>query len=219
MSVECNVCGVKAGYMVNDVLDKQLIEDWEIDALTAEYINRNQGEVCLRCGSNLRSRRLAEQIPGIGLVTSPSQMKTYSLLEINEAGQLHKYLEESPNYDQYVFAQHPDVRMEYLPYEDAYFDIVVHSDVLEHVQDPVAALAECRRVLTPAGRCVFTTPIVWDGRASRSREGLPPSYHGGMYLVTWEFGADFLEFPLSAGFSSVTVTGEYPASPVFVCVK
>jgi len=39
-------------------------------------------------------------------------------------------------------------------------DLIVHSDTLEHVDDPVAALTECRRIATPSGACCFTIPII-----------------------------------------------------------
>jgi len=62
-------------------------------------------------------------------------------------------------------------------YSDRSYDLVVHSDTLEHVPQPVVGLAECYRVLGPGGFCVFTVPAILD-RMTRSREGLPPSHHG-----------------------------------------
>lgn len=206
----CPVCGSERGCLERQILEDQLITDWEIDATVAAYLNRNQGECCRVCGCNLRSRTLSQYIPGFG---SSGQGP---LLEINEAGHLHPYLSAGTDY---TFAEYPDVRMEQLPYDDGMFATVVHSDTLEHIHDPVKGLAECRRVLRPGGVLVFTVPIVWDGRPSRSRDGMIDSYHGEIYLVAWEFGADFIRFPLDAGFTSVTVTGEYPSSPVFICEK
>lgn len=46
---------------------------------------------------------------------------------------------------------------ENLPCESASFDVVVCTQVLEHVDDPVAALAEIQRVLAPGGVVFLST--------------------------------------------------------------
>jgi 2-polyprenyl-6-hydroxyphenyl methylase / 3-demethylubiquinone-9 3-methyltransferase len=48
-------------------------------------------------------------------------------------------------------------RLERLPFADATFDAVVAADVLEHVPDLPAAVAELARVLHPGGSLVFDT--------------------------------------------------------------
>lgn len=84
----------------------------------------------------------------------------------------------------------------------------MHSDTLEHVDDPSAGLRECRRVLVAGGSLCFTIPIV-PGRLSRSRKGMSPSYHGteadSAYLVATEYGADFWVSVLGAGFSELRI--------------
>ncbi len=47
---------------------------------------------------------------------------------------------------------------EKLSHPDACFDVVVCSEVLEHVEDPHALLTEVARVLRPGGHAVFTFP-------------------------------------------------------------
>lgn len=47
---------------------------------------------------------------------------------------------------------------EKLPFPDKYFNVVILSDVLEHVRDDRQALAEARRVLTPDGIVIITVP-------------------------------------------------------------
>jgi SAM-dependent methyltransferase len=54
--------------------------------------------------------------------------------------------------------RHIDLRS--MPFEDASFDIVYASHVLEHVDDDAAAVREIRRVLGPGGVAVLPVPIV-----------------------------------------------------------
>jgi len=45
---------------------------------------------------------------------------------------------------------------EYLPFDDASFDLAIAWDVVEHVQNPALLLAELARVLRPGGRVLLT---------------------------------------------------------------
>ena len=68
-----------------------------------------------------------------------------------------------------------DVRLgdvdEPLPFPDASFGGVVLKDLLEHVRDPVALVAEVRRVLAPGGLVFASSPDaqrwVWDDYTHR----------------------------------------------------
>jgi SAM-dependent methyltransferase len=57
----------------------------------------------------------------------------------------------------------------HIPFENASFDVVVLTDVIEHLAQPQEALMEIRRVLTPEGVLILTTPKYrpdrkWDQR-------------------------------------------------------
>ena len=94
--------------------------------------------------------------------------------------------------------------MQALQFENEQFDLVVHSETLEHLHSYHQALSECHRVLKPGGFQVYSIPLI-KGRATRRRMQidangkpsplLPASYHGlgKDYRVVWEFGGDFLE--------------------------
>lgn len=45
-----------------------------------------------------------------------------------------------------------------LPFRDGAFDLVIASEVLEHLREPAAIVAESRRVLRPQGRLVVSVP-------------------------------------------------------------
>lgn len=53
-----------------------------------------------------------------------------------------------------------DVETMELPFEPGSFDVVLLGDVIEHLRDPVAALARLRPLLRPEGRLVLSTPNV-----------------------------------------------------------
>jgi ubiquinone/menaquinone biosynthesis C-methylase UbiE len=140
--------------------------------------------------------------------------RSLRVLEINEAGALSPHLATLPRY---ASARYPAVDMQALPFAARSFDLVVHADTLEHVPDPIAGLAECSRVLDAGGLCAFTVPLIV-GRMTRSREGLPPSFHGTAderrpYLVHWEFGADAWTYVMRAGFRECSAFAlEFPAT-------
>lgn len=45
-----------------------------------------------------------------------------------------------------------------IPFEDNHFDVIISSEVIEHVPEPVKAIQEFHRVLKPGGICVITIP-------------------------------------------------------------
>src|SRR5262245_36404062 len=59
-------------------------------------------------------------------------------------------------------ALRPDVAADVaaLPFRDGAFDAIKVTEVLEHVPDPAAALAECRRVLRARGHVVISAPFL-----------------------------------------------------------
>ena len=46
----------------------------------------------------------------------------------------------------------------HLPFDDATFDVLCSFDVIEHIPDVTAHMAEAARVLKPGGRYIFQTP-------------------------------------------------------------
>jgi len=144
------------------------------------------------------------------------------LLEINEAGNLHVFLNR---FRHYSFAEYPLVDIHNLPYYNDFFDCVVYSDTLEHVRETRVALQECWRVLKSGGILFYTIPIIYS-RLTRSREKLPNSYHGSQeesqgedYKVYTEYGADFWVEIIEAGFSEVTINTLKDQTTLAICAK
>ncbi|HWE11718.1 MAG TPA: class I SAM-dependent methyltransferase [Solirubrobacteraceae bacterium] len=48
-----------------------------------------------------------------------------------------------------------------IPLENASFDTILMSEVLEHLERPTQALTECHRLLRPGGKLILTTPFIW----------------------------------------------------------
>jgi SAM-dependent methyltransferase len=223
------VCGICGGTEFSDrrVLWPSLITEWQLAPVEVDYIDRQQGTTCNKCASNLRSIALANAIRAHFQTKSMLQEIVEreaftSVLEINEAGSLSPILRR---FSGYVLAEYPEVDIHCLPYGDVSFDLVVHSDTLEHVDNPVHALAECRRVLKPGGALCFTIPIIV-ARMSRNRAGLTTSHHGNPaapsddFAVRTEFGADAWTYLMEAGFSTVSIHAVgYPAATAFRALK
>jgi len=225
-ALTCGVCSA-AAFTDRPVLWPALISEWQLSPSEAAYVDRQQGTICNRCGANLRSIALANAIRAYlreqgALKDIAERRPPVSILEINQAGDLSPVLSR---FEGHVLALYPEVDIHRLPYPDGSFDLVVHSDTLEHVVNSVHALAECRRVLRPGGGLCFTVPIIV-GRLTRSRAGLPLSYHGGPgtrtddYAVRTEFGADAWTYVMEAGFTSVAIHAvAYPAATAFLALK
>jgi hypothetical protein len=215
----CPVCGAKE-FTEQNVLWEELVKEWELNDIEVEYINKQQGFSCSICNNNLRSMLLAETIcvafgsrETLCDFMSTRRARRLAILEINEAGGLTKFLRSSR---EHRLITYPESDMMALQLPDRTFDVVVHSDTVEHVEDPVRGLSECHRVLKPGGVLAYTVPVIVE-RLNRSRKGLPNSYHGSSagleYLVHTEFGADFWTLLPQAGFGSFSVrTMAYPAA-------
>lgn len=221
----CTCCGAK-DLVASKVLWQALIQEWRLAAYETAYIDRQQGLQCGRCGSNLRTMALALAISRcyghdgtFAQFIEKFRSRHLRVLEVNEAGHLTQFLSKLPGH---VMGRYPQLDMTCMPYPEGSYDLVVHSDTLEHVRHPVTALTECYRVLAPGGYCVFTIPVIVD-RMTLSREGLPLSYHGDSsqrsndFAVQTEYGCDAWKHLFLAGFKECRlVAAEFPSALAFV---
>ncbi|MEO5717275.1 MAG: methyltransferase domain-containing protein, partial [Chthoniobacterales bacterium] len=219
----CPVCG-GARFRQQTVLWPELIAEWQLAPEEVQYIDQQQGFACRDCGNNLRAMTLAAAItdavdhpgPLRELCRSDARFRDLRLLEINAAGELTSVFSLMPHHSLVAF---PEFDMQKMNLPDNSVEIIVHSDTLEHISDPLQALRECRRVLNQGGHLFYTVPVVV-ARLTRSRAGLPPSYHGTRaagavddYRVQTEYGADFWCELFAAGFRNVSLTSLlFPAS-------
>jgi SAM-dependent methyltransferase len=221
----CTCCGSR-NLVTKKVLWPALVLAWALSEYENQYIDRQQGLQCVACGSTLRTMALALAIcrcygheGTLAQFVRRFKARRLRVLEINEAGELTQFLTKLPKHR---LAKYPNVDMTHMPYTDYSYDLVVHSDTLEHVPQPVAGLTECYRILAPGGYCIFTIPVIVD-RMTRTRAGLPLSYHGHPeergedFAVQTEYGCDAWRHLVLAGFQeSRIVTPEFPSALAFV---
>jgi SAM-dependent methyltransferase len=115
-----------------------------------------------------------------------------------------------------------------LTYDSEVFDLVITSDVFEHIFEPETAFREIYRVLKPGGLHIFSLPINWPvPQTSVTRAHLkdreiehllPPVYHragdGSDSLVVTDWGLDLLTLLESIGFR----TQARRSMPLLLCL-
>ena len=200
---------------------------------------------CVWCRASARNRLMARTICRtyhgrcIAALVKDRALSFHELdvYEVQAAGPIHKRFKRLPRY---VCSEYWDdiapggsrdgVRcenLEMLTFSDESFDLIIHQSVLEHVENPDAALAECARVLRPDGRMVFEVPVcdyeVPTMRPlSRRRRSDEPLFHidalrpGGVLVVT-DFGLDVVDQMERLGFRVDVITEHYRDSLIAHC--
>ncbi len=211
--MKCFACGVNSKeWLYGEPIDKELAVAWNLSVGLKSLFNQREGTVCPSCGINSRAIGLAKGIAkyygdhkSFDSFVNWANSKRLSVAEINSCHQLHTQLKKIKGLTFAEFGNSKDSEdIQNLSYKDNSFDLIIHSETLEHVPDPYKAILECRRVIKEDGVIIFTIPIVWNKkslqRASIDKKKIvnlsPPAYHGFRkddYIVFWEFGGDFLK--------------------------
>lgn len=116
---------------------------------------------CPSCGCNDRERHLWLYLAFSRILEDVAQKRVLHVAP--EAGVEQRIRRLSPG--EYVagdlsprLPNHRRLNVEQLDFPDGYFDIIICNHVLEHVDNPDAALAEFNRCLAPGGHLVAQTP-------------------------------------------------------------
>ncbi len=163
-------------------------------------------------------RRFAEELPAERLpildfvAEVAAQMAPgTSVLDLGAGDAPYRELFKHTRYltTDWVQSDHPGARVadvvapaDALPVEDDSFALVLCTQVLEHVPEPSAVLAECFRVLEPGGRLALTVPLLWE------LHELPHDYYrytepGLRYLLGKAGFVDATVTPRSDSFSAI----------------
>jgi SAM-dependent methyltransferase len=170
-------------------------------------------QLCIRCRANLRYELLARY-----LRLSFPDLSGLDVLELDYGSPIRGILARARTYTRSFYRDNvapgtvrgdgavcQDITR--LTYADASLDLIVSSDVLEHVPDVGAAFRESARVLRPGGVHVFTVPpLAATSRRAKIENGrvvhiASPEYHSDPLdpagvLAFWDFGPDLAEkFP------------------------
>jgi SAM-dependent methyltransferase len=148
-----------------------------------------------------------------------SEFRRLRIFEPGTLGPFRRYLRDLDGYVQSSYAptdrraRWRGVRSEDLmdlSFDSETFDLVITSDIFEHVRRPDVGFAEVFRVLKPGGVHVFTIPGRWPlpphtvARVDVSGDDdvllLPAVHHNREHLVYNDFGLDLLELLDDVGF-------------------
>ncbi len=231
----CPSCNHKSIFLFSVVLKDHLlhiVSGWKsTDRYKARLLER-ENCLCSFCNANYRMRAHAASVLKLLGMASSAELITvlkndshfhvyetaaYNIFRANAFKKLLNY-EVSEYFEDAAFGSYVNgirnENLERLTFPDNTFDIVINSDVLEHVCDLGRALSEIRRVLKPGGFHVFTVPVdhelpqsverakIVDGRLNHLME---PIMHGDPMrregiLAFRDFGNDVLDYTSIDGF-------------------
>lgn len=206
MTGQCNICGWKG-----------------------EFLHPDQEREGLHCGNCASSARNRAVIHWLGRVIGEKDRPLHewqpnhslAILESSARGSYPMMLADKFDYFETEYdpakiaagappRQYADFQN--LSFADNTFDMVIASDVFEHVRDDAAGYREILRTLKPQGTLILTVPYAHQQertikRIDTSGEAdvpiLDPEYHGGGgHTITYRnYGRDLLTLLRQTGFS------------------
>lgn len=236
---ECNVCGIATAF--------------EIDS-----DNFRESMRCPECGASSRTRCLAEGLlrvlPDYAAATTIRELGSGELglriLDTDNFSAIRKFLKGRNFYATSAYLPNKkngqeigkgvwNVDLMNIPFDDETYDVILTSDVMEHVRRDEAAHKEILRCLKPSGKYIFTVPYVPAWRDTQVRVDttgdadiflMEKEFHGDPLskdgvLVYRIFGRQLLSDLKMAGFSDVKFENLYLpengiiAGGLWICTK
>ena len=209
----CTVCG-HTGYLRRE--ERSIRETYRCGGCGASLRYREQARLILKFFSRENSEHLAELV-------HESEFQNLKIYEPGLIGPFRNLFNKLPGYCNSYFwedVQPGEFRENIqcqdlinLTYEDNSFDLVLSSDIFEHVRKPFAGFQEINRVLKPGGFHIFSIPsqrpmpsktvFRVDTSGPEDVFVLPRHYHsapmGGKSLVYTDFGEDMVKIMAGDG--------------------
>ena len=212
----CNVCGKKS-FPLYDFPNLKLRNEHRIEILRETL----QCRVCL---STMRHRSLVEKfLNHVGIANardlisvneiSKNDLSKISILDTDAFSPMSKILRGHPNYFVSSFSSdkplntllgenHYNINLECIGFPDNFFDLILTSDVMEHVRDIDTAHFEIARILKPGGKYIFTVP--YDSNCDDEHLLIEVNEGGDKYLVPPQYHGD----PVNGGIVAYRVFGQ-----------
>ena len=204
----CAVCG-HAGRFVRDASIASIRENYRCRARAckASLRYREQARLVVKYFAREGSGHMADLV-------KEEEFRTLKIYEPGMIGPFRRILGRLPCYHtSFLWMGVPKGEYRHgvecqdltdLTYDDDYFDLVITSDIFEHVRRPFEGFREVDRVLKPGGFHIFSIPVKIpmsaetvmrvDTSGDEDVFVLPAHYHGapfgGKSLVYTDFGAD-----------------------------
>lgn len=213
---QCSICGKQQSFVRTA---QSIRETYRCGNCRASLREREQARAILNCYDAFGAKTLQQ-------LATLEAFKRLTVYEPGTVGPFRRIFRELLNYKQSDYyskedrelatLEMPHQSLEALTYPDSHFDLIITSDILEHVRKPSQAFAETGRVLKLGGYHVFTVPLQEplplqtitrvDVSGNEDVHILPEHYHGngkgGRSLVYNDFGRDILDMLFAAGFSA-----------------
>lgn len=213
----------RPAFLVYDQPGRCSLCGWE-GRFRRTHISERETLACGACRATLRYRGQAEAICGrlnagrsttLADLAASGALSDLAIYEPGITGPFRPWLRQAGRYAQSFYD--PDLPsgtrradgfvcqdLMATAFSDASFDLVVTSDIFEHIRKPFLAFEEIRRILKPGGLHVWTVPIGLpppaetrarvDTSGPEDRMLMEPVYHGsgtdGLSLVYTDFGRD-----------------------------
>lgn len=212
---DCNVCGQRTRAFF-DFPDLDLRHEHRIGELRETL-------QCVRCGATLRQRALANALLRVASESIGRPVHTIREAAKSEFGGLRvldtdafspiseelrklsiymvtSFIPDRP-FDTEIAKNHYNINLERIGFPSDHFDVVITSDVMEHVREIGEAHREIHRVLKPGGRYVFTVP--YDEACATHHHLVDTSGADDVFLVPPQYHGD----PLTGGILAYRVFG------------